>query len=78
MMIRRLCAVAAALLIASCGSKPAEKSQKLTFERLDAGDTTGWTKGPTLLRTFNVIRDPAGARCAPAGASICRTAPDSS
>ena len=60
-MIRRLCAVAAALLIASCGSKPAEKSQKLTFERLDAGDTTGWTKGPTLLRTFNVIRDPAGA-----------------
>ena len=60
-MIRRLCAVATALLIASCGSKPAEKPQKLTFERLDAGDTTGWTKGPALLRTFQVMREPGGA-----------------
>jgi len=60
-MIRRLCAVAAALLIASCGSKKAEKPQNLTFERLDAGDTTGWTKGPALLRSFEVIRDQAGA-----------------
>jgi hypothetical protein len=60
-MIRRLCAVVTALLIASCGSKPAEKPQKLTFERLDAGDTTGWTKGPALLHTFEVMRDPGGA-----------------
>jgi hypothetical protein len=60
-MIRRLCAVVTALLIASCGSKPAEKPQKLTFERLDAGDTTGWTQGPALLHTFEITRVPGGA-----------------
>jgi hypothetical protein len=60
-MIRRLCAVVTALLISSCGSKPAEKSAPLTFQRLDAGDTTGWTKGPTLLHSFEVVRDQTGA-----------------
>jgi hypothetical protein len=60
-MARYLQALLAALLIAGCGSKPAEQGSALTFQRLDGEDTTGLSRGASLLRAFDVERDPAGA-----------------
>src|SRR5690348_4293884 len=61
-MVRPLCAAMAVMVIAGCGSHPREKESELRFHRLGEGaDTSGISRGKTLLEAFDVERDPTGA-----------------
>jgi hypothetical protein len=61
-MVRPLSAAIAAMMIAGCGSREHRDDSTLRFRKIEERtDTAGLSRGRTLLQSFAVVRDPAGA-----------------